>query len=250
MSNKLKFLIEYQKYIESLECISNRTHTRTRNGEGETEEENDDIQIYEKMKHQRLIEGLIHTYPSVNSANILQRRFKELCCTIEDDGEISILLRDPCFVEKYLPLINNLGYFISQMYDVENGTWIKGYDINIKTFKFDIEPKYDLEILPLPDVLYHATENSNYVKINKIGLVPKSGNKLSSHPERIYLTDSLKMAKLFSNYIHSTYNKESIILEIDTIGLNMKLYSDLNMRDKGYYTLSNIPSRNIKIYEE
>jgi hypothetical protein len=46
----------------------------------------------------------------------------------------------------------------------------------------------------------------------------------------------------------SKINDKWIIYEIDTTGLDMKLYSDPNYIG-GYYTLINIPSKSIKIIE-
>ncbi len=123
----------------------------------------------------------------------------------------------------------------------------------IKQIEFTFEPKYDVET-KLPKYLYHLTFGSYIDKIMKIGLVPKSKNKLSKHLDRIYVCsnkeDCIKlmprMKALFNNkYIDDKW----FIIEIDTSDLNILLYKDPNY-ESGYYVIDNIKPSSIKIIEK
>lgn len=231
MGNTLKFLLEYNDYINNIE------HS------------NSDLYIYDEIikrtKFGRLaiVEGLIFTHPSDKSKNILLRRFPELKIEIETEGEIYVENQPPQELKKYLPLITNLGYFISKL-TINGKEWIKEFDEKTKPIAFILEAKYDLEV-SIPDKLYHCSPLKYRDKILKIGLVPKSKNKLSNHPDRIYLANDINIVIKFGEYLED----EFCIYEIDGNCLS-KLYSDVNFRKKGFYTFDNIKPQYIKIIKE
>ena len=148
-------------------------------------------------------------------------------------------------------LITNLGYFISKL-TIDGQEWIKEFDSDAKPIAFILEAKYDYEG-EIPNTLYHASPIRFKDKIFKFGLTPKSGNKLSNHPERIYLTDDINKAITFGNYLKEEdnvwYKNGYCIYSINGTGLS-KLYSDVNFRQGGYYTLNNIKLENIKLVKE
>ena len=239
MGNTFKFILEYEKYIDNIENSEN------------------DIYIYNEIlkrtKFGRLaiVEGLIRTHPIEKSANILKRRFPELNIEVED-GEIYIENQPLQKLEKYIPIITNLGYFISKL-TINGQEWIKDFNNDTKPIAFVLESKYDYEV-EIPESLYHASPIRFKDKIIKFGLTPKTGNKLSNHPERIYLTDDLNNAIDFGNYLRKEENSEwykngYCIYSIKGTGIS-KLYSDVNFRKGGFYTLNNIKSENIKFIEE
>ena len=239
MGNTFKFILEYEKYIDNIENSEN------------------DIYIYNEIlkrtKFGRLaiVEGLIRTHPIEKSANILKRRFPELNIEVED-GEIYIENQPLQKLEKYIPIITNLGYFISKL-TINGQEWIKDFNNDTKPIAFVLESKYDYEV-EIPESLYHASPIRFKDKIIKFGLTPKTGNKLSNHPERIYLTDDLNNAIDFGNYLRKEENSEwykngYCIYSIKGTGIS-KLYSDINFRKGGFYTLNNIKSENIKFIEE
>lgn len=238
MGNLLKFLLEYKDYIDNIE------------------ESNIDDYIYDEiLKRTRfdrlvIVEGLIHTYPIDKSVRILKKRFKELIVETQEDGEIYIENQPPQKLEKYLPLITNIGYFISK-YTIDGQDWLKDYDKNTKPIAFIIEAKYDYEV-DIPKVLYHASPKKFKSKILKNGLTPKSGNKLSNHPERIYLTDDINKAIKFGNYLTGSknewYEDGYCIYSVKGVGID-KLYSDVNFRTGGFYTLNNIKPDHIKLMD-
>lgn len=240
MGNTFKFILEYKEYIDNIE----------------NSEKDDYIynEILKRTKFGRLaiVEGLIHTHPINKSVNILRRRFPELIIEVENDGEIYIENQPPQKLEKYIPIITNLGYFISKL-TINGQEWIKEYNNDTKPIAFILEAKYDYEV-EIPETLYHASPIRFKYKIVKFGLTPKTGNKLSNHPERIYLTDDLNKAIDFGNYLKEGddsewYKNGYCVYSVKVIGIS-KLYSDVSFRQGGFYTLNNIKSENIKLIKE
>ena len=113
---------------------------------------------------------------------------------------------------------------------------------------FYLEAKYDLKV-DVPDILYHVSPSRFKDKISKIGFIPKTGNKISKHPERIYLTDDLKTAISFGENIKLETNSGYCIYKIDGNCIE-DLYSDINLRSNGFYTLQNIKPDNFELLNE
>ena len=225
---RFNFLLDYNTYI-------NKIYNSTKQ---------DDIKIFEKSKIEKLNEGLIKTQPTELSVRILQKRFPNL--TIEQRELYDITIEGEMLeLKNYLPLINNLGYFVSLL-TINGENWISDYNDNTIPLCIFLEPKYDIIINPLPEKLYHATLSKNDINILKIGLCPKSKSQLSKHPERIYLTDSLERVIEFGIYISNINKKNCSIYEINTNNLNINLYRDINMSDAGYYTNNNIAPNFLK----
>jgi hypothetical protein len=119
--------------------------------------------------------------------------------TLEEDGEIFIEIQLPNFLEKYIPLITNLGYFIATL-TIDGNEWIKEYNNKTQPIAFILEPKYDYKV-DIPSKLYHVSPIKFKDKILKIGLSPRFGSKISNHPERIYLSDSILECKKFAKFL-------------------------------------------------
>lgn len=222
----MTFILDYHLYLDNIRKLSNI----------------DDSLMYEKFKDQSkngnlvLTEGLIKTHPLESSKEIIKRRFDNLTVEIEKDGEIYIE-GDMLELKNYLPLFNNLGYFISTF--TLNGTeWVKDFDDNTKPLALYLEPKYDIKIDIIPKTLYHASPIKFKDKISKIGFIPKTGNKLSNHPDRIYLTDNLSTAIYFGETIKKEQG-DFCLWKINGSCIQ-NLYSDINLRESGYYTTQNI----------
>lgn len=236
----MQFLIDYFQYIENLdtnqlkdEFIYNEIIKRT------------------KFGRLSLLEGLITTHPLSKSVDIIKKRFPKLSVEIESDGEIYI---EGEFdeLDKHLPIFTNLGYFIST-YTIDGNEWLKDFTGEIKPIALYLEPKYDYLIEEIPKVLYHTSPIKFKNKILKSGLTPRSGSKISNHPERIYLTDSLLIAYNFGLRLkkekNSYYEDGFCIYSIDTKEIS-DLYSDINLREGGYYILTNISPDNLKLEKE
>lgn len=238
--SKLKFIFEYQEYLKNIENSDQDDYIYA--------------EILKRSKFDRLtlVEGLIYTHPVDKSVDILKRRFPYLDIEVGEDHEIYIYeLKHK--INHYLPIITNLGYFISQIsYDSQN--WEMGIDNNSYPEAICLEAKYDYEV-SIPSILYHTSPLKFKNKILKGGLSPRSGNKLSKHPERIYLTDDLNTAIQFGSYLKNFDNDNEFyqdgycIYSIDGKGIS-KLYSDVNFREGGFYTLNNIKPEFIKLIKE
>jgi hypothetical protein len=121
------------------------------------------------------------------------------------------------------------------------------------------ESKFDTES-NMPDRLYHLSIEEFEKSILKKGISPKSKSKITYHDSRIYLCKDILGCKSLIPKIKMIYTQQKwsspkskindkwVIYEIDTSDLDMKLYCDPNYIG-GYYTLSNIPTKNIKIVE-
>ena len=200
-------------------------------------------------------EGLVKTHPIGTSKRILDRKFADSNLIVIEDVSANRLMLDVTnfyhFKELFI-LINNLGYFASaiDIYPFDGEFFyekfseyklveIVGRRGEYKKIEIVLEAKFD-EQPRIPKTLFHVTTKNKAIKIAKDGIVPKSYSKLTYHPERIYLTDSIVAAIEFADKIKK---KEEIyvILGIKTdLVPNMKIYDDPNYKLSGYYTLNNI----------
>lgn len=225
------------------------------------------LKTYKEEFELNLKEGLIKTTPIGEAIYILKKQFPEFIFQYEKrdkDFTIEILKVKKGvqleYFEKLLPLLNNLGYFISYMEIYGNNIEIKDkYDEKIvknafqnpKTYSIylECEAKFDQKVNKIPEFLYHVTPLRNWEKIQSIGLVTKSRSKRSYHPERVYLgKDEDSTIKLASKFYQTTGLNKWVLLKIDTNlipGGYFRLYYDPNFK-YGYYTLNNIPPQAIE----
>lgn len=219
----------------------------------------------------QLKEGLIVTHNIINYKtsliSLLDQYNIEYDINIKDKLEFFITIYNP---NKYtcgtiVSICNNLGYFPSYIYVTLKNNMINNfkfdkfkYSDNIKEFKIKFEAKYDDKLykndIICPDILYHLTYQKYKQSILQKGLYPKSKNRLSVHPERIYLfknlndfnnlVDKLKMSDVINN-ISEYY----MLLEIDSSDDKFILHTDPNYR-LGYFTYDNININNIKFLKE
>jgi|ERR1035437_731978 hypothetical protein len=180
---------------------------------------------------------------------------------------VKILWFDRDNLEGFMKLSNNLGYFISEI-----GYKIKGKDLMyIKYTKESLEEfvdkkqhldelivileaKFDIEVYKIPEKLYHICPQDNLEKILKIGLTPRSGSKISNHPERIYFafTESnvLQIGEKFKEHEFNKINGYTL-LEIDTSKVNqLRIFEDPNFKKSGVYALVNVPPDAITVLRE
>jgi hypothetical protein len=159
-------------------------------------------------------------------------------------------------LDNILKWANNMGYFPAVM--ILNSKFEKfNYDKVVKFLsrpeflhRINFEPKFDPELLEqdIPDVAYHIAPTQNEERILKIGLAPRSKEKISCHPSRVYMASSIDGVETLAN--HPTFHKnESLtIFEIDIRGLKkirkIRWFSDPNFDDEGgFYTYENIPPK-------
>jgi hypothetical protein len=159
-------------------------------------------------------------------------------------------------VSKLLQLANNLGYFPSSFeYEKYNKVTKEKYsNSKLRQIMYEIEPeflaftfekKYD-QVIDAPELVYHITDSKYTDKIKSIGLTLKTKSKLSSHPERIYVSLKKEDAIFLFNKMKVFIPIEnSILLTINTKQLNNTFYEDPNFKNKGVYTYNNIPPQAI-----
>ena len=118
------------------------------------------------------------------------------------------------------------------------------------------ESKFDIDV-DIPDKLYHLSIQEYEDKILKMGIIPKTKNKISSHGNRIYVCPSIDDCEDLIDEMdfyffdkNKKVNTRWIIYEIDTNNLDLKLYKDPNYINKGFYLLGNIPSNNITVIKK
>ena len=126
---------------------------------------------------------------------------------------------------------------------------------NYKNITVVYEAKYDIEVKITSDFLYHITPDLKWSKIKSMGLTPKTQNKLSNHPERIYLLkdisnledfggDVLDLSlKLLNSYKYKDEVKEMYLLKIDISKLkDMHFFEEPNFyMGEDIWTYQNIP---------
>jgi hypothetical protein len=113
-------------------------------------------------------------------------------------------------------------------------------------------PKFSTPIrkTELPKYLYHICDGSVIENIKKIGLSPRTKNKIESHPERVYFCLTQKCLETLIK--HNRFNRFSTsdtvyILKIETASIkDVEFYTD-PMADDAVYTHQNISPSNISI---
>ena len=219
-------------------------------------------------------EGLIRTYDMNTSVSILKKWYNSMTnyfnISILNNDTFEITIIDKISTSLFSILIrdvNNLGYFPSVVYLVnENNMTNKfNYDFdkinniimskNIIKLILVCEKKFDDEVI-ISDIIYHVCKEQNISKILKNGLSPRSKNRISTHPERVYfcldiescedLIDRFKINDKIKNLPEQNYK----ILEIDIPDLDRKIIfrKDPNMSKDGIYTYNNIPNKIIKLH--
>lgn len=229
------------------------------------------VDHYPEETEINLKEGLIKSTEVDKAVGILKKQFPTWSFQYDKDepGFVLYVNKDVEWdkFKKFLILSNNLGYFPSyyvtdnklgvnrDKYE-ENKIQNEFNNPNTKGIIISFEAKYDIFVDPkkdkIPDILYHVTPKENVDKILKIGLTPKSRSKKAFHPERVYLMrkidDAEKLAKALANSSGNS-NKIWTLLEIDISYLKneyFKLYKDPNFKERGYYTVNNIPPQAIE----
>lgn len=258
----------------------------------------------QRQRQAFLKEGLIVSYPVDACIQHLERTFKDLYCVKVNHlfNIISYNNTSEKIQQINKVVFNLLGWFGANMiviippkdHRIENEneaefvykTFDEDYNEKFNVTKLTtlvekypnllveirMEPKYDylVDYNELPKKLYHVTLKDKVEKILKQGLIPKSDNKLTSHPERIYFVINKLGAE--NLIIDHNFNKKDLVyslLEIDLDDLKshqkesdhnkkkivpfkemgVEFYKDPNFY-LGYYTLNSIPPKFINVVEE
>jgi hypothetical protein len=214
------------------------------------------------QESQILYEGLIYSHDINATMKMLTRYTSDFTMSHKDSNNLfALLVRKKMDFESYkktldalIRLANNLGWFVmkSRLFvnssfkfaeyknsDVFFKNLLKNKDEQIELCVLYFEAKYDLE-QPLENYYYHSTSFKYIKKIKKYGLVPKSKNKTTSHPERIYLTKTYDDAKDIGGMMSKWNDSDFIILKIKSEAIpGLKIFNDPNF-EGGVYTYNNI----------
>lgn len=158
--------------------------------------------------------------------------------------------------------INNvLGYFPSHITTpTENYKYT--YELalellNTDNFGIYFDAKYDVEISndELPNYIYHISPSVYDDKIIKIGLAPKTKNKLSTYPARIYFGLTIEaVSGLLTNPPFLRGNSKFTIFKVNFEELNkvrdIRFFKDPIYMPNGIYTYENIPPEYITIIKK
>lgn len=221
----------------------------------------------------------VENYPELdflNDGNTIIVGFKPTYATEQSSKYSTGTLYDPK-ISKVIQLTNNLGYFPSVVYYKLNNpnqqkpksTLFPSLNDNNQQYsmkynsskfrelvsneqppylKFFFEAKYDPEV-EIPKYVYHTTTTRFVDKIKQIGLTPKTLEKRSAHPERIYVSLSKKDSDLLFKGLKQHFGKnQGVELTIDTSLLKGTFYEDPNFKGQGAYTYQNIPPQAIVGY--
>lgn len=247
-------------------------------------------EAYKQLLGIDLNEGLIKTVPIEKAAQILSRwleshEFKFRMESFPESNSAGLVRISLVFKAPYIPksqyvsgnnpaspikglmqTINNLGWFVAT-YETSNkrgkfdlSSFLKDMDDYDGAIRFNIEQKYDYELSrsKVGDKLYHITSPAAVDKILKIGLTPKTRSKMATHPDRIYLSNSISDLTAIADQMDSFLRGNgTVILQIDTnkIPSKAKFYRDPDFSndprdDGGFYTYTNIPPNAISVYKQ
>ena len=223
-------------------------------------------------------EGLIHTYDMKTSIGILKKWYNSMTnyfnVEILSNDTFEITIKDKISTSLFNILIrdiNSFGYFPSFVYleNENNMTNQLKYDfdkidnilmsINIIKLVLICEKKFDDESL-ISNIIYHVCKKQNILKILKKGLCPRTKNRISAHPERVYfcldieccgklinrfnLNDKIKNLPI-QNYKILEINIPDLILDFKKINKKIIFRKDPNMNMDAVYTYDNIPKKYI-----
>lgn len=202
-----------------------------------------------------ITEGLIKTTNINITSGILSRYLSHPDSPLniyinESEGFFNVLIKSNTDVDLLLNTSNNLGWFPSTIFKVENKKITSVQKFSLSNLLVEencdlyikFEAKFDIEYIDNRNVFYHTTPTKYVNRILKIGLIPKRGEKISSHPDRIYLSFTQDDVKFLINLLEPHSNNEKFSIFRVTLPDNnpIKLYEDPNFKGFGVYTHENI----------
>jgi hypothetical protein len=158
---------------------------------------------------------------------------------------------------------NKMGYFTSYIW-IENNFGLNSFKFDekylsnkYKYLKIRFEAKYEDGLyknnLDVPEFAYHLSIQSKKDKILNNGLYPKSYNRKTKHPDRIYLFYSLDnldeiLKSLKQNDIMNNKQHDYVLFKVK-LNSDIIIHTDPNY-DKGFFIYDNIPPEDIEVVKE
>jgi hypothetical protein len=229
------------------------------------------IKLKDILKELSLDEGLTKSYPMSSAITNLKRMWDlggKILFEIED-ASIKMVIRDVIDKEeldsRLWHICNVLGYFPTHVstpktnfkYDYDNTVKLLGTKFAIYfDAKYDRELSYD----EIPDIVYHISPSKQDTKISEMGLSPRHNDKMSTHPDRVYLTYSAKSAigllgnEKFTLDKDGNAIKQFTLYEIDLKPIKhqqkLRFYNDPIYEKSGIYTPDNIPPTSLTVIKQ
>lgn len=228
------------------------------------------IKLIDLLEDQTIYEGLIYSISSEEFQDHIERwaiSKHKIKIKIVSNKKIQLTIMEHLEereLKNLFILINNLGWYVSvsSIFGQLNAKWEKFniekflelYKDNNKNVVFQIEPKFH-NGKPIIDFMYdfyHVSPTKHEKKILKIGLVPKSKEKILAHPERVYFTtkmiDAVALADTFSDidkeHLYTIFKANLKSAKENNNAI--RVFIDPNFSG-GVFTLSNIPPQFLKI---
>lgn len=195
-----------------------------------------------------VIKKIKKTFPEVEirTADNVKHGYGSLTVHYGSDNVSKISAEQKAQLKQMLAV---MGWYVAK--DFEEGE--EDYDDVVKDFPFmTIEPKYDAIATHVPTTLYHITAVKYVDRILKSGLTPRSGNRKSEHPNRVYLAVTEADAKEILGQLMDVFDRKGdATFAVDTTKLpsSIKFYQDRNFFKRegkkkivqGLYTTEPIP---------
>lgn len=213
-----------------------------------------------------LTEGLIKSYPTDKSVEYIKNLFNlpdDAIKAVEYNGIEKLLITFIPKPENWDALLNaaNLcGFFLSRPKPSQIYNYIG------RQVRLEFEKKYsnDLfnELKSKGENLIHLTPLKNVDKIRNIGLIPAAKNLAFNYPERVYLLKESTpddiidwLCKALSKVYTCKRQKKridyaKIVIDINKLKEDTKLFQDPNLPKFGLFTTDNIPPNAIKNVKE
>ena len=213
-----------------------------------------------------LTEGLIWSYPTDKSVEYIKNLFNlpdDAIRAVEYNGIEKLLITFIPKPENWDALLNaaNLcGFFLSR----PKPDQIYGY--LGRQVRLEFEKKYsdDLfdELKAVGENLIHLTLPKNVGKIRSIGIVPSAKNLAFNYPERVYLLKEstpdeiidwlcVALSRVYTDKRQKKkINYAKIIININELKEDTRLFQDPNLPKFGLFTTDNIPPNAIKNVQE
>lgn len=218
------------------------------------------LSIYQQIQEGQLNEFVLTTVPSKKTMETLRKRFPkfEVAQTMYDEVMIGLDSNNIWEVEDLIKFMDGFGWYPSVMddgkftQDALDKTIVGIAKDKTSTSTITFEKKFDDKV-ELEPYYFHITSDVYADEIEKIGLVPKSHSKLTTHPGRIYLLNPTSPFNLKSVGM-TLFNKSKPEVQEKTNYLvvyrvhpeqvnNLEVYEDPNffIGDGAVWTYKNIP---------
>ncbi len=152
-----------------------------------------------------------------------------------------LIIDDRNIFDEYKKYVYQINIVENNKIDIDFIDFLRNVDFGIfKEICLQFESYQETDI-DIPDFLYHVCRKIDIDSIKKNGLQPRSKNKISFHPDRVYFDVDLNSSKERIEEFKNIEDNEYSIVEIkpdNELKNYLKLKKDTN--SNGFYTSQNI----------